>query len=284
MGQPVCRIVANVSTGGMAAQVVEAALAPEARISNANSTLVALLRLRPRKLEAKVWAEGSRRAQLGELAAIPPDLPIQAQASGIQEMARSVVCHFDKEWIDTLVEHAPLLDQPYCDLRNPELHGAMSRLGRELTSPHGCNELLVQCMSTEVAILLLRHMEKDRGQSPIKGEASRLSTQQLKSIFSFVEASADTPTLADISENCGLSSGYLQRMFKNSTGRTLYSLLNDVRMSRAKTFLADTDLPIKEIAFRLNFCEQSAFAAAFKKQTGDTPRNFRLRSRWTRLC
>ena len=47
------------------------------------------------------------------------------------------------------------------------------------------------------------------------------------------------------------------------------------RMDRAKALLVETELSVKEIAYRLNFFDPYFFSRQFKQVTGQAPTDFR---------
>lgn len=67
------------------------------------------------------------------------------------------------------------------------------------------------------------------------------------------------------------------RAFKASTGLTIHAYVEQVRLAKAKALLSDTDIQLKEIAFRLGFSNAANFSAAFRKSAGESPREFRRR-------
>lgn len=70
------------------------------------------------------------------------------------------------------------------------------------------------------------------------------------------------------------------RIFKNSFHITPYDYLLNCRISRAKIFLTNTGLPIKEIAYRLGFSDEHYFSNIFRKKTGISPGQYRKGTRW----
>jgi AraC family transcriptional regulator len=46
-------------------------------------------------------------------------------------------------------------------------------------------------------------------------------------------------------------------------------------MERAKTLLANSDLPVRAIAAACGFASQSRFTSAFRRLTGATPSHYR---------
>lgn len=68
---------------------------------------------------------------------------------------------------------------------------------------------------------------------------------------------------------------YLSSKLKSETGRSAKEHLDAKLIHNAKTLLQQTDFSIKEIAFKLNFKESAHFVNFFKKQTAETPSEFR---------
>lgn len=75
--------------------------------------------------------------------------------------------------------------------------------------------------------------------------------------------------------NClHLSSKYLQTIIRRTTGRTVYSWVNDVIVARAKQLLNSGKYTLQQVANELKFCDQSYFGVFFKRETGMTPRQY----------
>jgi AraC-like DNA-binding protein len=69
----------------------------------------------------------------------------------------------------------------------------------------------------------------------------------------------------------------LQRRL-SELGYSYQTLVDESRRQLAERLLRQTDFSLVEIAFMTGFSEQSAFARAFKRWAGQTPRNFRIQS------
>lgn len=65
------------------------------------------------------------------------------------------------------------------------------------------------------------------------------------------------------------------RMFKKQFGRTPYDYLLEKRIQTAKLLLKNTNLLVKEIAYKLNFTDEHYFSNRFKEKTGMSPNKFR---------
>ena len=81
--------------------------------------------------------------------------------------------------------------------------------------------------------------------------------------------------LTETAEKLGISYVHFIRRFKQSTGITPSEYLSKIRLERAKEFLANTDMPIKDLAPRCGFESEYYFSNVFKKYTGMTPTAFR---------
>jgi AraC-like DNA-binding protein len=83
--------------------------------------------------------------------------------------------------------------------------------------------------------------------------------------------------MSEIARRLGMSQRTLARRL-SSEGLTFAGILADLRVDLAKRHLTDEDLAISQIAWLLGYQEVSAFAHAFKRRTGKTPREARLSS------
>ncbi len=65
------------------------------------------------------------------------------------------------------------------------------------------------------------------------------------------------------------------RIFKKNFNVTPYDYLLDSKINRAKTIIQNTNLSIKEIAYRLGFSDEHYFSNIFRKKTGVSPTEYR---------
>ncbi|MFC5531355.1 AraC family transcriptional regulator [Cohnella yongneupensis] len=80
----------------------------------------------------------------------------------------------------------------------------------------------------------------------------------------------------DVAAAVNLHPGYLQRIFKSNTGKTLIEILTSLRMDKAKMLLRSTDIPVADISEYVGIGSRQYFHAIFKKHTGVTPIDYRL--------
>jgi AraC-like DNA-binding protein len=82
------------------------------------------------------------------------------------------------------------------------------------------------------------------------------------------------PGIETAAEAAGTSTRTLQRRLAES-GLTYSGLVAAGRLRLARTWLAESDLPVAEIAASLGYNEASNFARAFRRQTGLSPAAYR---------
>lgn len=77
-----------------------------------------------------------------------------------------------------------------------------------------------------------------------------------------------------LSDHLHMSKYYLCHAFKDATGLTIHSYLNERRITQANKLLK-TDMPISEIAMALGFSSFSLFCRTYKTLIGTSPRDYR---------
>ena len=73
----------------------------------------------------------------------------------------------------------------------------------------------------------------------------------------------------------GISTNYLERMVKKSTGRSIGAWTDIARIGRAKQLLKDRNMAVIDVAAAVGLEDQSYFARFFRRHTGLTPTAFR---------
>ena len=79
----------------------------------------------------------------------------------------------------------------------------------------------------------------------------------------------------DLCGVCGLSGGYLSRLFKAETGVSISRFILIKKIETARNMLKHSDYPIMWISNALAFPSQSYFTRVFTKECGVTPGRFR---------
>lgn len=86
---------------------------------------------------------------------------------------------------------------------------------------------------------------------------------------------AARPSLTGLAESVGVHPVTLARAFRRAFGCTVGEYVRSLRIERATRQLADTDLPLAEIALAAGFADQSHFSNSFRRYNGLSPFRFR---------
>ena len=78
-----------------------------------------------------------------------------------------------------------------------------------------------------------------------------------------------------LEERFGISRRHITRLFREGTGLSIGEFQQRARYSNACQLLAETDLPIKEVAYRAGFQSGAALARAMKRMGGHSPSDLR---------
>ncbi len=128
-------------------------------------------------------------------------------------------------------------------------------------------------------LLLLTEIAR-REASPVAAPMESMSRQawmieQTKNFL--LEHHAEELTLDQVAWHMRLSGEHLARTFRKETGQTIFGYVQHLRLERAKTQLASSQLTVNEIARQAGFGTAAQLCRTFKRATGETPLAYRLR-------
>ncbi|PLS25354.1 helix-turn-helix transcriptional regulator [Bifidobacterium imperatoris] len=104
----------------------------------------------------------------------------------------------------------------------------------------------------------------------------------IEETLSYITTHLNEPLpLRQLADMALMSEYYYIRVFKQVTGYTPHTYIINARMHAAKYLLLTGEATLKEICAECGFASTSAFCAAFKKNFGVTPLEFRAASRAT---
>ncbi len=160
---------------------------------------------------------------------------------------------------------------PYLVLRDPdEVYHVLKRLVLELDSGEKGNGTMMHLLFSQLLIRIAR----------LRKETENTGLQQtdyyVKQSIEFLHHNYDRDIrVKDVASAVNLHPGYLHRIFKLHTGRTLTEYLTGIRMEKAKMLLLQTDIPVTDISDYVGVASRQYFHSLFKKYTKQTPSEFR---------
>lgn len=152
-------------------------------------------------------------------------------------------------------------------------HVAQILLGELRRKPHPAQALIVDQVSSALAAHLLRSYNAFEPVEPC--EVPPLGRFELARLIEFIEDNIDrTIGLTELAEIVKVSRFHFTRLFKQSTGMTAIGFVEQCRIRRAQSLIAETDIPLAEIALMTGYADQSHFTRRFHRRTGRTPAAF----------
>lgn len=213
---------------------------------------------------------GHRSHHRGDMMFIPAHLRWCGHWNGGRQRSICVLFSEDEDWPDC--QWTPAQLDAVLDLRHGHLRETMMRLAGELEHPGFESALMIEAMCRQIAILLRRHVD-----APARwaGPGGRLAARQLRAVEDMLDCDGPVPSLIEFAALCGLSPRHFGRLFRLTTGQSFSEYAIARRIDRAKSMLADTGVPIKQVAWGCGFQTAAAFSVAFRRETGLQPTAYR---------
>jgi AraC-like DNA-binding protein len=129
-----------------------------------------------------------------------------------------------------------------------------------------------------LAHLSLLLIDLARLASDVVGDLRHSGEPVLAEVFAVIERRhAESLSLRDVAREVGMTPGHLTTIVRRRTGRTVQEWIIDRRMAQSRRLLADTDLPIQEVARRVGISDPGYFSRLFRRTHGISPRSWRGR-------
>lgn len=106
-----------------------------------------------------------------------------------------------------------------------------------------------------------------------KTHKSKILVKRFKQLIE--EKCQENLSIKEYAQLLNLTPNHISETVKFVTGRTATDLINDRMIMEIKRMLLHTQLSVSEIAYALNFSDQSYFSKYFKKLTGMSPGQFK---------
>ncbi|MFC4323724.1 AraC family transcriptional regulator [Litchfieldia salsa] len=126
----------------------------------------------------------------------------------------------------------------------------------------------VNALSNE---LLLDYVHRVRESKKVASCSS-----QIRACCEYINLHLDEKLALDfLAKEVGYSEYHLSRKFKQEMGCSIIDYIQNVRLEKAKYLLTTTNKNIEELSLDLGFGSRSYFTSIFRKNTGETPSEYR---------
>lgn len=109
---------------------------------------------------------------------------------------------------------------------------------------------------------------------------SAYQIQKMQEAKAFLEENfTHPPTIPALAHLVGTNENHLKKHFKAVFNETVYGYIKNYRIEKARELLRNGELSIAQIADQLGYKHATHFTAAFKKNTGELPKEFQKLTR-----
>lgn len=188
-----------------------------------------------------------------EISLIPQDNGISLQQ----------FCEQSKSLLDFLKLPVPIYK---CYDAEGNIHTIITELHKQLQNPvDDAEQRVMQNLNLAQFVIELGRQRQKKYHSSGGSKYVRMA------LFYLYDHYDEDIKIENIARKIGVSAAYLQRLFKEQTGKTLIDKMNELRIEKAKLLLENSKLPITDIAVSVGFNNRQHFAYTFHKLTGCSP-------------
>jgi AraC family transcriptional regulator len=162
------------------------------------------------------------------------------------------------------------------DLRVRPPRFLLQRIRDELLCPGPNSDALVRALADAALIEIARGID---ARSRLPRSDARLADWQFARVRRRIEEDGAPPEIAELAALCGISVRHFTRLFRALTGESPARAIERARMERAMMMLATSAAPVKAVAGRVGYAQDSAFSTAFRRAVGISPGAWRQRHR-----
>jgi AraC-like DNA-binding protein len=211
----------------------------------------------------------------GHLNFYSPGTPFELRASGPMTLS---MCFLSEHFLAGLSEaesgfnlrHLGLLP----DIQSERLVYLGRAMFREATRPGFASSLFAEAIGMEIALEVARYDGVFRPDNETR--RVELSSERMRRLETYIrDHLAEKLSLNELALELGMSVRHLSRAVRQAKGTSLHRWISDCRLAEAHRLLADTDLPIRDIALRCAFENTCVFSTAFLVASGWSPSEFR---------
>lgn len=213
----------------------------------------------------------NRPAAIGNVVFMAPGRKFTGQ--GGTGTFRTIVCSFETAYAETVVGRfdalSPAQLERALDIQNPLITSLLFRLLRETLHPGQMSEAVVAACGKALLVEFAHWLHDLQAVGDPRGKLTPRHFAIIEEYLNSVHG--ELPSVAALARACGFSERHFLKLFREQRQCTVAQYIKSFQVNRAQTYLLDSDLPLKEIAYRLGFSSPANFTAAFRAATGKTP-------------
>jgi AraC-like DNA-binding protein len=201
----------------------------------------------------------------------------------INKAIHCVHFYFPRAALNAISDHAeaaPIGDlryQPGVGVDDAVMRALVASLMPAFENPEQASRVFVEHVTLAVGV----HVATIYGGMKSLARPARggLAPWQMKRVEDSLAANLEGDvSLADLANDCGVSTSHFSRAFRQSTGLSPHQWLLRYRVEHAKALLVDRTLSLSDVALACGFADQSHFNRVFARLTGLAP------GAWRRSC
>ena len=179
---------------------------------------------------------------------------------------------------DVVTSHIPVI--LLTAIQNEDIKLESLELGADdyIIKPFAFKELQLRINNILMQRQKWRELYKAEGLLPVKSEArfNKFDNELMQTIDSYIEKNIDNAaySIEQLGKDAGLSRVHLYRKLKKLTGLTPSQYLRNYRLKEAIEILANEDIRIADLAYRVGFQDQHYFLKCFKDRYGVSPTQY----------
>jgi AraC-like DNA-binding protein len=157
-------------------------------------------------------------------------------------------------------------------LPRPALADCMKRIREEQQKEERGREEMMRLLFAQLFILLSRELAAFFGE-----EGGRASAKpRVRALLDLLRSEySGELSIEDLAARCGASSRYLRREFRACLGMGIGEYVQELRLRKARSLLADRRLSVLEVALDCGFGSSQYFSRVFRRAVGMSPGQFR---------
>lgn len=168
---------------------------------------------------------------------------------------------------------ADLLFHNYASRYSNQVVSLLSRYEIETKNKQFGYRFILDCLSTEVTIQLIRELKTTLPE--IQALKIYSSKKEINTAIDYLwENTTEDFSLDTLCKITKLNLYYFIRLFRDHTGKTPYEYYMDIKIYKAMQYLKSKQYSLTELCFLLGFSSHSHFSSVFRKKVGVTPSEY----------